>query len=224
MAPKRSSSYQMSALPVTMFGHLVAVAVITLVLLWLLHFRDGLAFKSDNKDKIFNLHPLLMVLGLVLISGEAIMTYKTVPATRKRQKLFHLLLHMIALVAGIIGIYAVFKFHYELGIPDMYSLHSWLGMSTICLFGLQWVLSFFSFWYPRAQQSTRARIAPWHAVFGMVIFFMAILSAETGLMEKFIFLGLRRSQEALIVNFIGLLILLFAVSVGLGVLLPRNLN
>ncbi|KAL0347961.1 UNVERIFIED_CONTAM: hypothetical protein Sangu_1023900 [Sesamum angustifolium] len=49
---------------------------------------------------------------------------------------------------------------------------------------------------------------------------MAILSAETGLVEKFIFLGLHRSQEALIVNFTGLLVLIFAVSVGLTVLLP----
>ncbi|KAG8377321.1 hypothetical protein BUALT_Bualt08G0021100 [Buddleja alternifolia] len=222
MAPKRNWSYGGGPFPATVFAHLVAVALITLVLVWLLHFREGLAFKSDNKAKIFNIHPLLMLLGFVLISGEATMTYKTVPSIRKRQKLFHLLLHLIALIAGIIGIYAVFKFHNELRIPNMYSLHSWLGMSTICLFGLQWLFSFFSFWYPRAQPSARARLAPWHAVLGMVIFFMAILSAETGLVEKFIFLGLRTSQEALIVNFTGLLILLFAVSVGLTVLLPRT--
>ncbi|KAK4484054.1 hypothetical protein RD792_011273 [Penstemon davidsonii] len=221
MAPKTSSSYGLSAFPVTIFAHMVAIAVTTLVLVWLLHFRGGFAFKSDDKAKIFNLHPLLMVLGFVLISGEAIMAYKAVPSTRKSQKLFHLILHFIALVAGIIGICAVFKFHNELGIPNMYSLHSWLGMSTICLFGLQWLFSFFTFLYPGAKQSTRARLGPWHAVFGAVIFLMAILSSLTGLVEKFIFTGLRQNQEALIVNFTGLLIFLFAVSVGFSVLLPR---
>lgn len=65
------------------------------------------------------------------------MVYKSVPARRETQKVTHLVLHLIALLAGIVGIYAVFKFHHELGIPDMYTLHSWLGMSTICLFGLQ---------------------------------------------------------------------------------------
>ncbi|KAL3830628.1 hypothetical protein ACJIZ3_019431 [Penstemon smallii] len=119
MAPKTSSSYGLSAFPVTIFAHLVAIAVTTLVLVWLLHFRGGFAFKSDDKAKIFNLHPLLMVLGFVLISGEAIMAYKTAPSTRKSQKLFHLILHLIALVAGIIGIYSVFKFHNELGIPNI---------------------------------------------------------------------------------------------------------
>ncbi|KAK4424685.1 putative ascorbate-specific transmembrane electron transporter 1 [Sesamum alatum] len=220
MAAKRSFGYRALAFPFTMLAHLVALAVIALVLLWLLHFREGLAFRSDDKAKIFNVHPLLMLLGFVLISGEAVMTYKTVPMIRRRQKVVHLLLHLLALVAGAVGIYAVFKFHHDLRIPHMYSLHSWLGISTISLFALQWLFSLFSFWYPRAQASTRARLAPWHAVFGLLIFFMAILSAETGLVEKFIFLGLRRSQEALIVNFTGLLVLLFAASVGVTVLLP----
>ncbi|EYU45963.1 hypothetical protein ABFS82_04G086200 [Erythranthe guttata] len=222
MATKGSSSYQASAFPATVLAHVSAAAIVTLVLVWLLHFREGLAFKSDNKAKIFNLHPLLMVLGFVLISGEGIIAYKTIPAIRETQKLFHLLLHLTALVSGIIGIYAVFRFHYLKGIPDMYSLHSWLGMSTICLFAIQWVFSLFTFWYPRAQASTRARLAPWHTVLGTVIFVMAILSAETGLVEKFFFLGLRRSQEALIINFVGLLIFLFGVFVGLSVVLPRS--
>ncbi|XP_020553115.1 probable ascorbate-specific transmembrane electron transporter 1 [Sesamum indicum] len=133
MAPKRSSSYLAPAFPFTILARLVALAVIGLVLVWLLHFREGLAFRSDDKAKIFNVHPLLMLLGFVLISGEAIMAYKTVPTIRKRQKLFHLLLHLVAFVAGVLGIYAVFKFHHDLRFPHMYSLHSWLGLSTISL-------------------------------------------------------------------------------------------
>ncbi|KAL0347960.1 UNVERIFIED_CONTAM: putative ascorbate-specific transmembrane electron transporter 2 [Sesamum angustifolium] len=137
MAPKRSSSYVAPAFPFAMLAHLVALAVIALVLVWLLHFREGLAFSSDDKAKIFNVHPLLMLLGFVLISGEGIMAYKTVPTIRKRQKLFHLLLHLTAFVAGVVGVYAVFKFHHDLRFPHMYSLHSWLGISTISLFALQ---------------------------------------------------------------------------------------
>lgn len=68
---------------------------------------------------------------------SAVMAYKTIPGTRRAQKTVHWLLHLIALLAGIIGIYAAFKFHHESGIPNMYTLHSWLGMITICLYGLQ---------------------------------------------------------------------------------------
>ncbi|CAI9785534.1 unnamed protein product [Fraxinus pennsylvanica] len=221
MAQKGSYNYGMSSFPVSMFAHLLAIAVTILVLVWLLHFREGLAFKSDNKQKIFNVHPLLMVIGFVLTSGQAIMAYKTVPARRNIKKIFHLILHLIALAAGIVGIYAVFKYHNETGITDIYTLHSWLGISTISLYGLQWLFSFISLWYPGAKPSTRDRLVPWHALFGTVIFFMAILSAETGLVERFIFLSLRRNQEALVVNFTGLLILLFAISVGFTLLLQR---
>ncbi|KAK6802277.1 hypothetical protein RDI58_000057 [Solanum bulbocastanum] len=214
-----SSSYQVkSPLAITIFGHLLFIAITTLVLVWLLHFREGLAFSSSNKPKIFNIHPLLMVIGFVLMAGEAIMAYTATPTSRKNHKLFHMILHLIALLTGIIGVIAVFKFHNETGIPHMYTFHSWIGLSTIILFGLQWILSFLTFLYPAARSSTRSRVAPWHALIGITIFFMAIVATETGLVQKFIFLGLTRNQEGLIVNFIGLLILLFGISVGVTVL------
>ncbi|KAK1380666.1 putative ascorbate-specific transmembrane electron transporter 1 [Heracleum sosnowskyi] len=224
MAAKSSSSFRLSATPVTIFAHLLVIAVTTLVLVWLLNFRAGLAFESRIKEKIFNLHPLLMAIGFVLVAGEAIMSYKTVVAERETQKIVHLILHTIALTCGIIGINAVFKFHNELPIPvpHMYTLHSWIGMSTFCLFGLQFLFAFFSFVFPGSDSGTRSRMAPYHMFFGIVIFLMAIISAETGLVERFIFLGLRRSQEALIMNFTGLLILLFGIAVGFAVILPRR--
>ncbi|XP_027098726.1 probable ascorbate-specific transmembrane electron transporter 2 [Coffea arabica] len=218
----KSSSYQTSATPISLFAHLVFIAIFVLVLVWLLKFREGLSFTSDNKPKLFNLHPLFMVIGFVLISGQAIMTYKTFPATRKRQKLIHMTLNFIALLAAIVGLYAVFQYHHDLGIPHVYTLHSWFGISTASLFFLQWLFGFFTFWVRARDSTTRGNLAPWHVLLGMVIFSMAILSAVTGLIEKFTFMSLRRGQEALIVNFTGLLIFLFGVSVGCTVLLPRS--
>lgn len=67
----------------------------------------------------------------------AIMAYKSVPGSRNSQKLVHLILHLLALLSGILGIYAVFKFKHEAGQPNMVTLHSWLGIITISLYGLQ---------------------------------------------------------------------------------------
>ncbi|KAK9063811.1 hypothetical protein SSX86_017683 [Deinandra increscens subsp. villosa] len=219
---KGGSNFQMSAAPVTAFVHLLALSIAILTLVWLVKFHEGFAFESRWSAKIFNLHPLLMILGFLLFSGEAIVVYKAIPANRKAQKLIHLVLHFIALVAGIVGVYVVFKFHDKIHAPHVYTLHSWIGLSTICLFGLQWLLGFFTFWYPRAESTRRASMAPWHAFFGVVIFFMTIVTAETGLMQKFVFLKLRRSPEALVMNFTGLLILLFGIFVVLSVILPRR--
>ena len=49
----------------------------------------------------------------------------------------HLGLHGAALVLGIIGIYTAFKYHNESGIANLYSLHSWLGIGVIVLYGIQ---------------------------------------------------------------------------------------
>ncbi|KAK7273989.1 hypothetical protein RIF29_15058 [Crotalaria pallida] len=219
---KMPRGFQIRATPVTMLAHLSFIATTSLVLVWLLRFREGLAFNSSNKIKIFNLHPLLTVIGFVLVDGEAIVTYKSIPGKQMSVKVVHLLLHLIALASGILGITAVFKFKKEAGLPNMYTLHSWLGISAISSFGLQYILGFFTYLFPGAEMHTRATLLPWHRFIGMAIFLLAVHTAETGLIQYFQFLGLFRSQEALIVNFTGLLLFLFAVFVGLSVILPRN--
>lgn len=72
------------------------------------------------------------------------MAYKTIPGRRdvQVQRVVHLTLQTIALGSGILGIVSVFKFQDEAEIPDMFTLHSWLGMIAICLFGLQVPKSF----------------------------------------------------------------------------------
>ncbi|XP_074288699.1 putative ascorbate-specific transmembrane electron transporter 1 [Silene latifolia] len=207
--------------PVVAFAHVLVVVVTALVLVWLLHFREGLAFNTHIKPKIFNIHPLLMIVGFILLGGEAILAYKTVPGARKIQKRTHLTLHLVALLTGLIGTFAVFKYHQDLSIPHFYTLHSWVGLITIILYGLQWLYSIFTFAFPHTKSSTRKKVAPWHIFGGIIIFILGICAALTGLVEKFTFSKLQREQEALVMNFTGLMIVLFSITVGAGVLLPR---
>lgn len=67
----------------------------------------------------------------------AILSYQTVIAPHQTQKVVHMTLHFIALILGIVGICAVFKFHDMVNLEDVYTLHSWIGLGTFCLFGLQ---------------------------------------------------------------------------------------
>ncbi|XP_076898956.1 putative ascorbate-specific transmembrane electron transporter 1 [Bidens hawaiensis] len=183
----------MSTFLMTVFSHLLAVSIAILGLYWLIKLREGVAFTSHVKIQIFNIsliinmHPLLTVLEFIIFLGDAIIIYKGIPATRQTLKLIHLMLHLIALLAGILGIYAVFKFHNELKAGHAYTLHSWIGLATICLFGLQLLLGIVTFLFPGAKSATRATFAPWHIFTGVGIVFMAIVTAETGLMEEFMF-------------------------------------
>jgi cytochrome b-561 len=66
------------------------------------------------------------------------MIYKVFPnLNHDTAKLTHLILHAIATVLGAFGIYLAFKFHNDSGIANLYSLHSWLGIGTISLYGIQ---------------------------------------------------------------------------------------
>ncbi|RLN39577.1 hypothetical protein C2845_PM01G41990 [Panicum miliaceum] len=66
-----------------------------------------------------------MLLGSIILGGKAILCYRSLSLARDARKKAHLALHAAGLAAGAIGVYTVFKFHAESGIPNLYLLHSW---------------------------------------------------------------------------------------------------
>ena len=73
------------------------------------------------------------------------LVYKTISGTKGFKKLVHLTLQFLALVFGLIGLWAVWKFHNDRGIDDFYTLHSWLGLACLFLFAIQVLISPFFF-------------------------------------------------------------------------------
>ncbi|CAN6288563.1 unnamed protein product [Urochloa humidicola] len=221
MPVKSSASFRMTALPMVVAAQLLAAAVLTLTLVWVLHFRGGFSWElTSNPLYVYTAHPLFMVIGFVICTGEAVMAYRIVLGPREAKKAVHLLLHLVAMAFAAVGLYAAFKYHRDAGFPDIHSLHSWLGIATIALYALQWLVAFVYFVFPGAVMTMRADYAPWHIFFGIFIFLMAILTAETGL-AKFVFPN-DYPSEAFIINFTGLAILMFGVVVVLAVILPSR--
>lgn len=58
-------------------------------------------------------------------------------------KFIHAGLNLLAFILAVIATVAVFDFHNTAKIPNMYSLHSWLGLTALILYGLQ-VINFIS--------------------------------------------------------------------------------
>ncbi|KAF4348206.1 hypothetical protein G4B88_009082 [Cannabis sativa] len=181
-------------------AYLFGVLSIILMIIWLLHFRGSIEYDSQNPAPM--------------------MAYRTVPAEMRVKKIIHMLLHIIAIVMGIIGLCAVFRYHNMINLGDMYSLHSWIGLTTFILYCLQWLVGFLVFMVGRSSV-TKERMIGWHMVAGRALLFMSICAALTGLMEKAQFLGLKYQHEARLVNFLGLSILLFGVFVDLSIVYGR---
>lgn len=217
-----------TAAPFTYASHVLGVAAAVLVLIWCIHFRGGLAFEATNKNLIFNNHPVLMLIGFIILGGEAIMSYRGLPWSKEVKKLIHLILHAIAVVLGAVGVYAAFKFHNESGIANLYSLHSWLGLGTICLYGLQWIVGFVTFFFPGAAPALRRDALPWHALFGLFVYILAVVTSELGFLEKLTFLessGLDKyGTEAFLVNFTALVVVLLGTSVVVSAIAPAKIE
>ncbi|KAJ6766424.1 CYTOCHROME B561-RELATED [Salix purpurea] len=210
-----------------MLVRLMGVTVAALVLTWTIHYRGGLALLSDNKDLIFNVHPVLMVIGLVLLNGEGMLAYKTVSGTKSFKKSVHLTLQCLAFCLSLIGLWAALKFHNDKGIDNFYSLHSWLGLACLLLFAIQWAAGFVTFWYPGGSRNSRATLLPWHVFFGVYIYALAVVTATTGILEKATFLQTNKvishySAEALLVNSLGILMIVLGGFVVLATITSLN--
>ncbi|XP_049479318.1 plasma membrane ascorbate-dependent reductase CYBRD1-like isoform X1 [Panthera uncia] len=147
----------------------------------------------------------------------AIIVYR-LPWTWKCSKLLmksiHAGLHAVAAILAIISLVAVFDFHNAKNIPNMYSLHSWVGLTVVILYILQLLLGVFIFLLPWAPLSLRALVMPIHVYSGLLIFGTVIATVLMGVTEK-LFFALTSSgystspPEGVFTNTLGLLIVVF---------------
>ena len=87
---------------------------------------------------------------------------------------------------------------------------------------LQWLYGFLVFFYPGGSIGLRSESVPWHVVFGLTVFTLAVGNAAIGFLEKLTFLensGLAKyGSEALLVNFTAVITILYGAFVILSVL------
>lgn len=206
---------------VVVVSSILLIAASVLTIFWTIYYRKG--FNMDDPKLQFNLHPVLMIGGYITLSGFSILLYRICRCcSHLIVKLCHTFFHACSIPCIVIGFMAVWDSHNQQQIPNFYSLHSWLGMITMGLFALQFVLGFFSFLIllccENATYKFRSTMVPIHASFGVATFMLAVATAVTGLTQKAHFeLGENYSQtveEGIIMNSIGVIL------TGLGIIIP----
>lgn len=192
---------------------------IIFVLVWVLHYKEGLAWDGGLAE--FNLHPLLMVAGFIFLQGTAIIIFRlpwTWACNKLVMKWIHASLHLSAFTLAVVSTIAVFDFHNAAKIPNMYSLHSWLGLAAVILYCLQIVVGVVLYLVPITPLQWRAAFMPLHVFCGIFLFVGIIAVALMGITEKLIF-GLKNPKysqsppEALVVNVLGVLLVAFGALV-----------
>jgi len=197
------------------FGLLTLVAqvllhgVVALTLYWVIQYRwqdkQGFPFawrglEPGDREKQWNLHPVLMITGLIYCAGQAMLVYRSCRCCRRIwNKLLHTMFHLLAVPCVVLGFMAAFDYHQERKdkdgepnpIPHFYSIHSWLGLATMAVYAIQFVVGVFSFLLLLCCESAtagfRAALVPLHSTFGTSTFLLAIGTAVAGLTEKAFF-------------------------------------
>jgi len=198
--------------------------------------RGGFAWQEDSK-KQFNWHPLLITLGLIFLYGNGMMLYRVFRDGKKKTlKLLHAAIMMASFIFMVVALKAAFDSHdYNKPnpIPNMYSLHSWMGIITALLFTMQWVAGFVIFLAPtNIAAKLKAIYLSIHTWFGSFIFVLACATALIGVTEKMFFITFfspepkkgfyqRLESEGVMMNTAALLIILFG---ALVVFLSTNIK
>ncbi|XP_025062696.1 cytochrome b ascorbate-dependent protein 3 isoform X1 [Alligator sinensis] len=201
-------------LPFSILLGVVGILCVGLTGFWCYHWRGG--FGWDGTARMFNWHPVFMVTGMVVLYGAAALVYR-LPLSRRGSKLPWKLLHaalaLVAFLLAVLGLVAVFSYHKTRTIANMYSLHSWVGLTAVVLFSCQWLMGFSTFLLPWAPTWLRGLYKPIHVFFGCAIFMLAIAASISGINEK-LFFSLNNATvlysslppEAWFANTLGLLI------------------
>merc|ERR1711997_719457 len=203
--------FQTASLTVSLIG----LSLVITTLAWVGQFKGGVSFTTTEKGIDFNWHPILMTISLIFLYGNGALIYRVIPARNESHKLKLKLGHagamLLAFILMVIGLKAAFDSHnYALDKdnkpapkPNMYTLHSWVGL--------------LAFLFPKFSGDIRALLLPFHQYFGSSILVLAAAAALMGHLEKAIWSNKEyslKNAEAVLVNVTGLLIVLFVMGVN----------
>merc|ERR1711879_931651 len=199
------------------------ISAVSLTVHWAINIKGGVGY-VENMGIPFNWHPILMTLSLIFLYGNGALIYRVIPprndAHKLKLKIAHAGIMIVAFALMVIGLQAAFDSHNKANPPkpNMYTLHSWIGLLAALLFGCQWALGFAAFLFPKFSPEIRALILPFHQYFGSAILALAGAAALMGHLEKAIWSNKgygQKNGEGVLVNIIGILIILYISGVTL---------
>jgi len=162
---------------------------------------------------------------LIFLQGEAILMYRVFRHERKIfAKFLHGLFHFFAFVLFVFGLIAIVTNKNNFNLKHMYSFHSWVGVSVMVAFIVQYIAGFISFGFPKISPTVRAWYLPIHRAIGLIIFVVSCAQALIGYASETWILNFTTAYfggcfstldctQALVLNFNIIFLILYAITV-----------
>lgn len=201
------------------FGLLQAIGIVCLILaiIWAKVYMHGFSWNGSGTN--FNWHIVFMTMFIYLYGNAAIVYRVTRNMDKYSAKLIHGGVNLLAFIFAVLGLVAVFRFHNVNSIPNVYSLHSWVGIATIALYACQLGFGFASFLFPRiSNDNMRGLYLEVHVFFGVAMLALVVVAAASGITEKMLFAFKPQYSKFVpvgyVANFFGVFIGLFVLMVS----------
>ncbi|CDS41496.1 cytochrome B561 [Echinococcus multilocularis] len=181
--PNEEASKRRCLIPIAAIAQIFGIAAVVMCTVWMGYYYGG--FDWRNPALVFNYHPVFMVIGMIFCFGDAMLIYRVFHKCPKLPlKAVHGVLMILGLLFSVVGFKAAFDSHNMRGIPDVYSIHSWIGLVTVVLFAVQWVVGLIAFLVPYIPPRVRSKILPLHTATGLFLLCCALVAAISGITEK----------------------------------------
>jgi cytochrome b-561 len=145
----------------------------------------ALGLSPHRTNGNLNYHATFMTFGFVFLQGEAILMYRLFRHESKMfSKVLHGVFHLFAFILIVFGLIAVVVHKNIKDIPHVYSAHSWIGVTLIALFIVQFLIGFINFFFPKTSPTVRAWFLPVHKGLGLLVFGLSCAQAFGGQLER----------------------------------------
>lgn len=121
-----------------------------------------------------------MVAGFGFAFTWGITSFRNSFFSKPVNKIIHVVCYALAIICFSVGLKAVWKSHDDNLIANLYSLHSWIGLTAVILFGQNFLLGFYHFLNPSTPVQARQSYMPSHVFLGAMAFITAVIAVETG--------------------------------------------
>ena len=131
-----------------------------------------------------------MTSGFIMAFIWAALSFRIFQFGKPLNKILHALFHTGAIVCFSIGLYAVFSGNNNLDknsshsyYPNLYSIHSWMGIGLIALYCSNYILGIMVFFWNVFGDRGKAFFLDHHISLGIILVVMAGIVAESGLAD-----------------------------------------
>lgn len=165
-----------------LFSYLPLIIYFVITIIWCTDTdtKEGFLGGLDMDKKVFNWHPILMSLSFGFLFFSAISSlfnfnqgYRILNMDHKTKKYIHSILHTLSIICFSFGLAAVFKFHNDNHIKNLYSLHryfnfinSWVGLAAVIMYCSLYIGGFVAFLTDFLSEELKKTVVAQHIIFG----------------------------------------------------------